>query len=60
MLFAGVSIGSTGTTEANSTIAFLCLDLTLLEASIDFIPNETERANLKALIFNFRLAIVII
>ena len=51
-LFAGVSTGSTSTTQANSTTAFVS-DLTLLEASIDFIPDETERANLKALISRF-------
>ena len=51
-LFAGVSIASTGTTGANSTTAFVS-DLTLLEASIDSIPNETERANLRAIISQF-------
>ena len=51
-LFAGVSIASTSTTGANSTIAFVS-DLTLLEASIDSIPNETQRANLRAIISQF-------
>ncbi len=51
-LFAGVSIGSTDTTGANSTTVFVS-DLTLLEASIDTIPNETERANLRAIISQF-------
>ena len=60
-LFAGISIGSTGTTGAigstgttgaNSTIAFVS-DLTLLEASINSIPNETERANFRAIISQF-------
>ena len=51
-LFAGVSIASTSTTGANSTTAFVS-DLTLLEASIDSIPNETQRANLRAIISQF-------
>ena len=51
-LFAGVSIDSANTTGASSTVTFVS-DLTLLEASINSIPDETQRANFQTIISQF-------
>ena len=54
-LFAGVSIDNTSganSTSASSTTAFVS-DLTLLEASINSIPDATQRANFRIIISQF-------